>query len=628
MVSARQGWNAQWKFDRMFMTTKEVQDELKLSPDSVDRRHSQGRMPRAVPLPGRRRCWLRQEILDWKKADCPSRSDWEDRHQGQFPRDRALRAIMPARGQAGPVSGPEFLDRGQLAQLIRVNLRSVDYMNQQGRIPPPVPGPGRPRWDFRGVLDWIEHGCPAREHDQVDRGNCPGGPLGPNIPGFATTTSGSAPGVPPFPIENFPAPLRDFATGAALSIRCPIDLVALPMLAAAATAIGASRVIGATPDWREGPRLYLAAVAPPGAGKTPAHRHVFGPIERLEARFRREADQGMQPDDSKHGRPAARRLIVADVTVEGLIPLLRDHPRGLILLIDELSGWRASFNRYRGGRGNDRQFFLSCFSGQSLRIDRKATGPVFVPNPTLNVYGTIQPDLLPQLADKGGRADGFLDRILFAFPEPVAGRRWPKRGIPDPAVAAWDRVIDRLATLSMEPDPDGGVDRPHVLGFTPEAEQAWIAWYDAHAAESEDPDLGESLQGVWIKLETYALRLLLIVQLLRFACDEASDTEIDAESVGRGILMVDYFKAHARRVHDGLAEQPADRRAELARRWIETHGGEATARELQRKNVAGICRATEANTMLRNLVDRGFGRIESRKAGNGQRVDRFVLGSP
>jgi hypothetical protein len=324
--------------------------------------------------------------------------------------------------------------------------------------------------------------------------------------------------------------------------------------------------------------------------------------------------------------PPPRRVVVSDATVEALIPLLRDHPRGLILLIDELSGWRASFDRYRGGRGSDRQFFLSCFSGQPVTVDRKRTGSVSLRDPFLNVYGTIQPDLLPTLADKGGRADGFLDRILFGLPEPVAGRRWSEQVVSGSAADAWDHVIDRLATLSMEPDPDGGPDRPRVLRFTPEAKQLWIAWFDAHAAESDDPDLGESLRGAWNKLQIYALRIMLILQLLRFGCDESGDTVVDAEGVRRGIMLIDYFKAHARRVHARLTEQPADRRVEQARRWIEAHGGRATARDLQRKNVAGIRKASEARALLAELVDRGLGRIEPRRAGNGQPVDWLVLG--
>jgi predicted DNA-binding transcriptional regulator AlpA len=627
MVSSTgNGRDARKSFDRMLMTRKEVQEHLKLSADAIDRRDSQGKMPRPVPLPGSKRCWIRQEILDWDEASRPSRSDWEDHHQGCFPRDRALQAIRPAGRQDDPVTGPILLSTGELAQLFRVSTRTIHGWANRDRIPPPVSGTGQPRWDFGQLLDWIDHGCPSREHEQAGPDDQAAGPASPDVPATITPCAGSATGAMPFPLAAFPDPLRAFATEAAAAIGCPVDLVALPMLAAAATAIGTSHVIEAKPGWREGARIFAAVVSPPGAGKSPALSAVFDPFRRLEMRFRRKADQGEGADDPEQDRPPARRLIVSDATVEALIPLLQQNPRGMVLLVDELSGWRASFNRYRGGRGNDRQIFLSIFSGDPVTIDRKSSGTLVVPDPLLNVFGTIQPDLLPTLADKGGRADGFLDRILFSFPEPVADRRWSEQAVSDSAAVAWDRVIDRLAAMTMEPDPDGGPDRPRVLRFSPEAKEAWVAWYNIHTAESADPNLGESLRGAWSKLEIYALRLTLIAHLLRVVCDECRGGDVDAESVRRAVLLVGYFKAHARRVHARLTEQPADRRVEQARRWIEAQGGRATARDLQRKNVAGVRKASEARALLAELVDRGLGRIEPRRAGNGQPVDWLVLG--
>lgn len=666
--SSGNGRDARKSFDRMLMTRKEVQEHLKLSADAIDRRDSQGKMPRPVPLPGRKRYWIRQEIVDWKKAGQPSRSDWEARHQGCFPRDRALQAIRPAGRQDDPVTGPILLSPGELAQLFRVSTRTIHDWANRGRIPPPVTEPDHPRWDFVRILDWIDRGCPNREHEQAGPDDQADGPPGPNVPLTITSCAGSGTGAMPFPIAAFPAPLRAFATEAAASIGCPVDLVALPMLTAAATAIGTSHVIEAKPGWREGPRIFAAVVSPPGAGKSPALSAVFRPIYALEStpqadrerspgehagrgrshdgndhacRSRQpdlgrrirlmetSEDRGGEPDRADMGTPdpsSPRRVVVSDATVEALIPLLRDHPRGLILLIDELSGWRASFDRYRGGRGSDRQFFLSCFSGQPVTVDRKRTGSVSLRDPLVNVYGTIQPDLLPTLADKGGRADGFLDRILFSFPEPLAEDCWNDQGLAGETVDAWKRVINRLASMAMVADPDSGPDQPRVLRFSPEARHTWIAWYTAHVAESREPDLGGALRGSWIKLKNYALRLTLIVHLLRVACDECPEGDVDAESVRRAVLLVGYFKDHARRVHARLTEQPADRRVELARRWIEAQGGRATARDLQRKGVAGVRRASEARALMAELVDRGLGRIERRRAGNGQPVDWLVLG--
>ncbi|MDA1229818.1 MAG: DUF3987 domain-containing protein, partial [Planctomycetota bacterium] len=89
----------------------------------------------------------------------------------------------------------------------------------------------------------------------------------------------------PFPLEIFPYLLQDFARQVATSVGCPIDLVAVPMLAVAATAIGASRVIEAKSGWHESARMYVAIVATPGSGKTPAESIVTRPVHNLQNKY-------------------------------------------------------------------------------------------------------------------------------------------------------------------------------------------------------------------------------------------------------------------------------------------------------------------------------------------------------
>ena len=83
-----------------------------------------------------------------------------------------------------------------------------------------------------------------------------------------------------------------------------------------------------------------------------------------------------------------------------------------MVIRDELVGWVKSMDQYRSGRGADRQFFLSVWSRQPIKVDRKGAKPILVSNPCLAVVGGIQPDLLPELADAAQREDGFLDRLL------------------------------------------------------------------------------------------------------------------------------------------------------------------------------------------------------------------------
>ena len=65
------------------------------------------------------------------------------------------------------------------------------------------------------------------------------------------------------------------------------------------------------------------------------------------------------------------RLIVSDITIEALAMLLEENPRGLGVARDELSGWLASFNQYKGGKGADASQWLELYRAGVLIVDRK-----------------------------------------------------------------------------------------------------------------------------------------------------------------------------------------------------------------------------------------------------------------
>ncbi|VEJ45439.1 Uncharacterised protein [Bartonella vinsonii] len=56
-----------------------------------------------------------------------------------------------------------------------------------------------------------------------------------------------------------------------------------------------------------------------------------------------------------------RRLIVNDVTVEKLGELLKENPRGLLLVRDELASFLANLERKE--YQSERSFYLTAFNG-------------------------------------------------------------------------------------------------------------------------------------------------------------------------------------------------------------------------------------------------------------------------
>src|SRR5215217_2548097 len=259
-------------------------------------------------------------------------------------------------------------------------------------------------------------------------------------------------------------------------------------------------------------------------------------------------------------RPKSRLCIAPLSRIRPSRPLrgcLRITPRGVLVVRDELAAWKRSMDQYRaGGKGSDRQFWLSAWSNSYVSVDRKGRSePMVIAMPLVGVFGSIQPAVLSDLG--GDREDGLLDRFLFAYPTPTPSR-WSDEEISDSARGGVRWLYERLRSLEM-PDDDYGDPEPHHVTVAPDAKPVLVELLDSHREEMEAPGFPTRLRGPWAKLEAYLARLALIFALCRSVTTDASE-RIEREDVLRASVMLDYFKNHARRVYVGLyGERVEDR---------------------------------------------------------------------
>jgi hypothetical protein len=386
----------------------------------------------------------------------------------------------------------------------------------------------------------------------------------------------------PFPLEALPAPLAELVSVAANCLGCPIDFPALAALGVASGAMGRRLALKVKDGWVEAPAIYAALVGDPGTTKSPAVGLMAAPLwkithEQLEM-HRRDLEQARRAKDEDAGPVAPKRVVVDDATTEAMAALLMENPRGLVMVRDELSALLSGMNQYKaGGKGSDRQFYLSAWSGSSVSVDRKHSVdrmPLHIPHPFLSIVGGMTPGMLSEMGEGKGRDDGFLDRFLFTCPEPVPVR-WSDEGVPPDLAQAWEWAIRRLwlpgMTLGVDNKP-----RPWFVRFTPDATACYAAWYDAHNEEAESDDFPAYLRGPWAKMRAYCARLALALDRLALAFDPEHDGEpsdVGVESLSRAIILVDYFKAHTRRVRAmmrGSFGECPDARKVL--RWVRSTG--------------------------------------------------------
>lgn len=453
-------------------------------------------------------------------------------------------------------------------------------------------------------------------------------------------------GVKRFPVEVLPPQLRGFVEEGSRAMACPPDFIGLPLLVALGTAIGMSRVLELKPGWTERACIFGAIVGDPGSKKSPAlslvSKFIWKRQELLQKeyvrekreyeaelkeyeheldQFRRNLREGKaSPQDrpEKPPEPVLKQVVVSDTTIEALAEVLKNNPRGIVCINDELASWVLSMNQYKAGKGDDRQHWLKIWTGTTTIINRKnLKEPIIIKNPFVSVIGCVPPEILEDLEDRRGRKDGFIDRILFAYPDRLRDE-WTDYEMSPTILRQVEDVFNKLWNIGVATE-DGSLDAVK-LSFTPAAKKRWVDWYNGHCREEQDDQLPGYLRNPWAKLCGYCARLALIMQMARWACGEAGCSEVDDVSVSAAIALVEYFKSHARRVYASLRRN-SDKRVDGALAWLRRHGGQASPRDIQRDGVAGVKNAKEALALLKELANQGYGVLEQR----GKRSFRFTL---
>jgi hypothetical protein len=399
------------------------------------------------------------------------------------------------------------------------------------------------------------------------------------------------PRAPVFPVDALPVSCRRFVEEAARAIGCQADLVAVPVLVLLSAGVGNSRAVELKRGWRESATLFAAVVKPPGEKKTPAAKAALSPVWKRQVDLKREYREKREAYEeelrqwkvnekiaTKNGeaapppppQPVMARTVVEDTTVEALAVLLEDNPRGVLVFRDELTGWVRAMDQYKGGKGADRQNWLSLWSNSPIAVDRKGKPePVIVESPWVSVLGSIQPSVLPELADN--REDGLLDRFLFAYPEPYHAPLSDKE-ISAAAENGLEELYEGLARLPMP--ESNGEPFPGRVSLAPGSWEAFKSLSDSLTAEMCALGFPLRLAGAWRKLEAYLARLALILALAR-AVDSGAREKIEPQDVLNAGRLVEYFKVHARRVHTTLhGESQRDLLAAELKAFLEQRGGE------------------------------------------------------
>jgi hypothetical protein len=246
--------------------------------------------------------------------------------------------------------------------------------------------------------------------------------------------------------------------------------------------------------------------------------------------------------------PKKTQFIANDITLEALVDLHQESDNAVGVFKDELAGWLKDMNKYRAG--SDLEFWLSCWSGKSVSMNRKTAKSSFVEKPFIPVLGGIQPSIFTSFSTEENKENGFMDRMLLSFPEASVDVynddeldyqtiKWYSENI-----TQFYQGIKRL----IKRNEDGDIIATRVK-FSSDAKKEWVRIFNKITSSQNNENENEYLKSMYPKQKSYIPRFALLINSFEsFFSDEVGQMEITKDSILKAEKLSDYFVLNARKI--------------------------------------------------------------------------------
>jgi hypothetical protein len=467
--------------------------------------------------------------------------------------------------------------------------------------------------------------------------------------------------VPALPEGLLPKSLALWLQDCAERLCLPLEMLAVPALVSLGALVG--RSVGICPkeqdDWLVVPNLWGAVIARPGWMKSPAISEAMRPFQQLATRAHEEAQlrlvetgaredclqaqidgikqrmrsaaaKGNQELSSlevelaqlknalREAKVEERRYVTQDPTVEKLGELLKQNPRGLLLLRDELAGWLRNLDK--SGREGEREFYLEAWNGtQDFTFDRIGRGTVHIPSTTLSIFGGIQPGKLRAYVagamENGRGADGLIQRFqVLVWPDSIP--RW-KNIDRAPNATALDTAFEIFQFLDQLVPANWGEDIREVRGipalrFDSEAQEFFNFWRDLLEKRLRSDEMAgrDAFESHLAKYRSLMPSLALLHHLVEVVAGTSfNPTKVGHVHAEMAAGWCEFLEGHAEKIY--AAEGPENAALALGRRILEgkVQNG-TTCREIYRHGWANLENRERVMMAIEVLEDAHWVKIE------------------
>lgn len=460
--------------------------------------------------------------------------------------------------------------------------------------------------------------------------------------------------------DQIPEVLRPWICDIAERMQVPYEFIAAPALVSLSSIIG--RQVGVYPkqkdeDWLAIVNLWGAIIARPGFFKSPAIAEALRPLDELTKKAQKEFESGKIAVKAKEEllkakidglKDSIKKLIrkgneheveplrqalekalqelennvifekrykTNDATVEKLACLLKENPKGILVLRDELSGWLKSLQK--SGREGDREFYLEAWNGYgSFSVDRIGRGTLHVPALCLSIFGGLQPAkieaYLNQITNNYGD-DGLLQRFqILVFPNTVKKWRNVDRKPNSEALERAKQVFMNLANLNIQDDKAS--NRLPGLHFSPDAQKIFDSWrLELESSFRSQDSLSPIFESHLAKFRSLVPSLALIFHLVANHAKQLSTSDqIQSDSIQLALSWARFLEAHARKVYSDVLTPSLKGAHIIAKKIAEGQiNDQDSLRSIYRRQWASLRTPAELEPALVILEDAGWVKIET-----------------
>lgn len=364
-----------------------------------------------------------------------------------------------------------------------------------------------------------------------------------------------------FPIDIFSKEIQFYINECATKLDSNVDFMGVSLLWLVSVCVGNSFQIEVKRGWYENGVVWISVIGKAGLGKTPSINNIIFPLMKMNSkeikRFIQESEkyehyQSLTKKEKEEYpevlKPKKTQFIANDITLEALVELHQESDNAVGVFKDELAGWLKDMNKYRAG--SDLEFWLSCWSGKSVSMNRKTAKSSFVEKPFISVLGGIQPSIFNSFSTEENKENGFMDRMLLSFPNAVVDE-YNDNELEYDTIKWYQESIIRFFELFKRYiyRNDEGDISPSTCKFTPEAKIEWKRIFNKITSNQNNDNENEYLKSMYPKQKSYIPRFALLIHCFdSFFNKEIVLTEISKESILKAEKLSDYFISHAKKV--------------------------------------------------------------------------------